>query len=128
MMQGIKNLLGPKNLLYGGILYTLFVTFLLLYPAVDVPSVGVPFFDKLGHLCVFGVLVLIWLLFAAHKTKGKNKSVIWVVLFVFFYGIIIEVLQGLFLQSRTADGWDILANAAGILLGWLLFQKIKKVF
>ncbi len=127
-MQGIKNRLGPKNLLYGGILYTIFATFLLLYPAEDIPTVGVPSFDKLGHLCVFGVLVLIWLLFASHKTKGKNGSVIWVLLLVFFYGIVIEVLQGLFLQSRTADGWDILANAAGILLGWLIFQKIKKVF
>jgi glycopeptide antibiotics resistance protein len=50
------------------------------------------------------------------------------VLIIFFYGIIIEASQGLFFESRTADGWDIIANSVGILLGWLIFQKIKKLF
>jgi glycopeptide antibiotics resistance protein len=95
---------------------------------MDVPAVGVPLFDKLGHLCIFGVLALLWLLFASHKIEGKKSHLFWVLILVFVYGIIIEVFQGLFLQSRTADGWDIVANSAGILFGWLIYQKIKKVF
>lgn len=127
-MQDIKKKLRPKNLFYFGIFYTLFVTFLLLLPGIDVPQVAVPSFDKVGHVCVFAVLVLVWLLYVLLKTEKNRTRLFWVVLIVFFYGIIIEVLQGLFFQSRTADGWDVLANSAGILLGWLIFQKIKKVF
>ena len=128
MKQRIKRLLGSKNLLYLGIFYTLFITFLLLFPTIDAPKIGVPSFDKVGHVCVFGILVVIWLLFILLKTEGNRAKSIGVVLIVFFYGIIIEVLQELFFQSRTADGWDVLANSVGILLGWLIFQKIKKVF
>ena len=128
MKQGIKKLLGPKNLLYLGIFYTLFVTFLLLFPAIEAPKIGVPSFDKIGHVCVFAILVMVWLLYAFLKSEAYRIRLFWVVLIVFFYGIVIEVLQGLFFQTRTAEGWDIVANSAGILLGWLIFQKIKKVF
>ena len=127
MMQGTRKLLGAKSLKFIGITYTLFITFLLLFPTTNIPKVEVPAIDKLGHVILFAILVIIWLLFVLSKTKGKLTS-IWVVLSAFFYGIIIEVSQGLFFESRTADEWDIFANSAGILLGWLIFQKIKKIF
>jgi len=50
----------------------------------------------------------------------------WVLIGAFIYGIVIEVLQELFFESRTADIWDVVANSAGILLGWLIFRNIKK--
>ena len=128
MTQVTRKLLGAKSLKFIGITYTLFITFLLLFPTTNIPKIEVPAIDKLGHVTLFAILVVIWLLFILSKTEDAKITSIWVVLLAFFYGIIIEVLQGLFFVSRTADGWDIIANSAGILLGWLIFQKIRKLF
>lgn len=128
MTQGTRKLLEAKSLRFIGITYTLFITFLLLFPTTNFPKVEVPSIDKLGHVILFSILVIIWLFFVLSKTEVGKLTSIWVVLIVFFYGIIIEASQGLFFESRTADVWDIIANSAGILLGWLIFQKIKKLF
>jgi VanZ family protein len=128
MTQGTRKLLGAKSLKFIGITYTLLISFLLLFPTTNIPKIEVPYIDKLGHVTLFAILVIIWLLFVLSKIKGSKLTSIWVVLIAFFYGIIIESSQGLFFESRTADGWDIIANSAGILLGWLIFQKIKKLF
>ena len=128
MTQGTRKLLGAKSLRFIGITYTLFITFLLLFPITNFPKVEVPSIDKLGHVILFSILVIIWLLFVLSKTKVGKLTSIWVVLVAFFYGIIIEASQELFFESRTADVWDIIANSAGILLGWLIFQKIRKLF
>ena len=128
MTQVTRKLLGAKSLKFIGITYTLFITFLLLFPTTNILKIEVPAIDKLGHVTLFAILVVIWLLFILSKTEDAKITSIWVVLLAFFYGIIIEVLQGLFFVSRTADGWDIIANSAGILLGWLIFQKIRKLF
>ena len=128
MTQGTRKLLGAKSLRFIGITYTLFITFLLLLPIANFTKVEVPFIDKLGHVILFSILVIIWLLFVLSKTEVGKLTSIWVVLIAFFYGIIIEASQGLFFESRTADVWDIIANSAGILLGWLIFQKIRKLF
>jgi VanZ family protein len=100
----------------------------LLFPTTNIPKVEVPYIDKLGHVTLFAILIIIWLFFVLSKTGWDRLISLWVVLIIFFYGIIIEALQGMFFESRTADGWDIIANSAGILLGWLIFQKIKKLF
>jgi len=127
-MQGIKKLLEPKTLLYIGICYTLLLTFLLLFPTTDVPKPDLPNFDKLGHVVLFTFLVVIWALFAFSKTEENRSQIVRVMLLAFVYGIIIEVLQELFFQPRTGDGWDIVANSVGILLGWFVFQKVKRIF
>ena len=128
MTQGTRKLLGAKSLKYIGITYSLFISFILLFPTTNIPKVEVPFIDKLGHVTLFAILIIIWLFFVLSKTGGNRLTSTWVVLIVFFYGIIIEALQGLFFESRTADGWDIIANSAGILLGWSIFQRIRKIF
>lgn len=126
MMLDTKLLLRrAKTLKIISVVYTLCITFLLLFPATHVPKIDVPSFDKLGHIIVFTILVVLWGLFAFANDKETRAKIWWVVIGAFIYGIIIEALQGLFFESRTADGWDVLANSVGILLGWLIFQKIK---
>ncbi|MEM7086461.1 MAG: VanZ family protein [Bacteroidota bacterium] len=124
-MMDIKPLLGAKTLKIISVAYTLCITFLLLFPATHVPKIDVPSFDKLGHILVFSLLVILWALFAFMKSKEARDKIWWVVIATFIYGIVIEALQWLFLESRTADVWDIVANSAGIFLGWLIFRKIK---
>ncbi|MCP4520079.1 MAG: VanZ family protein [Cytophagales bacterium] len=42
------------------------------------------------------------------------------------YGLLIEVMQS-FLQYRTFDLWDLLANTVGTFIGWGLFIIIYKL-
>ncbi len=55
----------------------------------------------------------------------------WVLILLFsilLYGIIIEILQGLFTASRNADILDVAANFGGSLLGIFFFRSIKHKF
>ncbi|MEL6810421.1 MAG: VanZ family protein [Bacteroidota bacterium] len=128
MMQAIRKLLGPNTLKYGGIVYTSIITFLLLFPFTHMPKVDMPSFDKIGHVLIFVLLVLIWLLFDLLRTTSGRLRGFRILIFAFIYGIVIEVLQGMFFVSRTADVWDVVANTTGILLGWIVFNRVKKVF
>jgi len=126
MMQDTKLLLRAKTLSFISVAYTLCITFLLLFPATNVPKIDVPSSDKIGHIVLFTILVVLWTVLVFMKVKKVGMKVWWVSIGAFIYGIVIEVLQGLFFESRTADIWDVVANSAGILFGWLIFQNIKK--
>jgi VanZ family protein len=67
--------------------------------------------DKLVHLAGYAILMFWW---AQLVTRQRWKLAIAVVLF----GIAIEGLQGL-TPNRQPDLLDALANAGGVLLGWL---------
>ncbi len=45
---------------------------------------------------------------------------------VFIYGIIIEILQGVFTNNRQADLFDVFANFAGITVATLFFMLVFK--
>jgi VanZ family protein len=51
-----------------------------------------------------------------------------ILLWSLFYGIVIEVFQGVFTHVRSADVLDVVANLAGSLVGVVFFQKIKHIF
>lgn len=125
-MRDTKLLLRAKTLSFICVAYTLCITFLLLFPATNVPKIDVPSSDKIGHIILFTILVVLWTAFVFMKVKKVGMKVWWVLIGAFIYGIVIEALQGLFFISRTADIWDVVANSAGILFGWLIFQNIKK--
>ena len=56
-----------------------------------------------------------------------KKNIIIVSLFLFLYGIIIEVLQSKITLNRVGEYQDILANVLGIFLGALIFRYIRKL-
>ncbi|NNM22017.1 MAG: VanZ family protein [Flavobacteriaceae bacterium] len=126
MMQAIKRLLEGRFVVYATIAYTILLTFLFLVPTTDVPTVEIPFIDKLIHVVLFCFLALGWILTSRLRQAQPTGSVRSMLLLVFIYGIIIEALQELFFETRTADGWDIAANSVGILIGWWLFLKLKQ--
>ncbi len=126
-MPVTKKLLGAKTLKFLGIVYTLVLTLLLLFPSTDVPDLGVPFLDKIGHVGLFSFLVLIWVTYSWVASEGVHTRLFRVVSLAFLYGIVIEVLQELFFQPRTADIWDVVANSVGIVLGWLIFYVFRKI-
>ena len=81
--------------------------------------------DKAIHLTAYLILTLCWLIAVANRFKVLNIS-IFVVLLVFFYGIIIEVLQATVTTNRQFEIKDIVANTIGIALGFTVFKVLTQ--
>jgi VanZ family protein len=75
--------------------------------------------DKFAHLAGYALLMAWW---AQLVVARRWKLALAVVLF----GIAIEGLQGL-TASRQADPLDVLANAGGVLLGWLAARVLPNL-
>ena len=128
MMQLIKQLLKSNFLRILAIGYSLFVTVIMLVPVTKGPKVNIPFFDKIVHAILYFLFAIIWLLyFRSFGTESRSVYVLVSIAF-FIYGIVIEVLQGSFIATRTHDNWDIVANATGIFIGIIVFYKAKDIF
>lgn len=127
MTRLIKKLSEPNSILSIGIIYTLFITVLLLVPTTEIPQIKVSYIDKLAHLLIHSLLSLIWLWyrFSGDKYHISVKNVFVVLFICFSYGVVIEVSQHWFTLSRNFDLYDIVANGFGSLLGLLYFWIIK---
>jgi len=55
------------------------------------------------------------------SVKNIKKNIYWsIILITISYGIVIEVLQGVFTETRKADFYDVLANSTGVIVAVLL--------
>lgn len=115
------------------ILWTVVILVLTLLPGNYIPRVGsfwnlfLP--DKLIHIFLFSVLVV--LLFSGfykqYPGRGKRYITVKVLAFSIILAIISELLQALLPLGRSGNIYDIIADFAGIILGWLIFfQYLKK--
>ncbi len=128
MTELIKKLLGLKTLLSIGLVYTLFITTAFLLPTSEIPKVRFVYVnDKVVHILIHFILSFIWVsyFFIYNKRNINFKNLLIIILLCFFYGIIIEIIQQLFIASRHADIFDILANTIGSILGALAFRNVK---
>lgn len=86
-------------------------------------------FDKFAHLCVYAILVHIWLTGLNRQRTNKtlrNKAYHIVLSISFFLGIGIELVQWKFIQGRVFDQFDIAANTVGILFGTTTFYLLYR--
>lgn len=92
------------------------------------PNKLLPFSDKTLHLSAYIVLTVLWSIYFTYlRPKTKTAVVlIFVVLFLTFYGILIEVLQSKITTTRVYDIYDMVANFSGIILGILIFMYLNK--
>lgn len=118
----IRNLLAHKFLyLWLAELWTLFIAFLCLESFQKLPSMGIKSADKYVHFTFHFVFVILWSLYFIKKQPDNKSAVKKIVLRVFLasviYGILIEIAQGLFTATRSADIYDVLANSTGSMFG-----------
>ncbi len=110
----------PKHFQYLSIFWALLILVLSL---LSLNTKSLPVFsysDKIVHLFFYFILSFLSL----NSLKEKNKiTQLKLMSLILFYGIIIEVLQELITLTRSADIFDVLANAFGIFLGYLLFNS-----
>ena len=87
----------------------------LMRPTHFMPSTG---WDKANHALAFAVLTLLGCL--SYPGRGIR-----VLLGLFAYGILIEVLQTL-TGYRTGEVLDVVADTAGIALGWQVMALTRR--
>lgn len=98
-----------------------------MFPTRDLPKTQFPAADKLVHVLVYFFLAILWAGYAYIKEgyRFKKKTVRVLLLSILLYGIIIEIFQGLFTISRSADILDVAANLLGAILGILFFRSVR---
>jgi VanZ family protein len=98
-------------------------------PGADLPKVNFSAADKIVHVAIYFILICIWQMFFYIKNSHTYnfKWAIGILIVSLFYGIIIEVLQELFTDSRSADVYDVVANLTGSIIGILFFKRIKHI-
>lgn len=129
-MRLIKILLAPKLLFLLALLFTISITVGSLISTSSIPKFKVAVSDKLIHSVSYFILMVLWFAFVISKYKKVNYKVLLMITasLAFVYGIIIEVLQGVFTSSRTADIFDILANGMGIIFAAFLLIVFQRNF
>ena len=93
------------------------VLVLALVPAP--PRLFTTGWDKSNHLLAFSVMA--WL-----GARAFPRWIVYVLLGLFAYGGLIEILQSL-TPTRSAEWLDLLADALGILVGWLVVSGWNRI-
>jgi len=122
MLKPIRKWL-LDNSLYFAFAISLGIILLSLINTAVIPKPKVLISDKLMHAFAYLVLFWSWKLFYRDKKVAFNW---YLVLFLIVFGIILEVLQGVLTDYRTADYQDALANTTGILIGFFSFKLMYK--
>nr|WP_304608095.1 VanZ family protein [Lentiprolixibacter aurantiacus] len=98
---------------------------LVHFPEDPVKGLEIPHLDKLVHFTFYfvaSILACFYLKEAFGKQLGFNKILLISLLFAWFYGILIEVLQSTITTNRSGDMYDVWANCLGALIGVLLLK------
>jgi glycopeptide antibiotics resistance protein len=80
------------------------------------------YFDKWIHFGLFMGLVFLWSS-AFDYFSSRTKMTL---LYAFIFGIVVEVVQQLFVSNRSFDVIDILTDVTGALAGVMLFRWVYK--
>jgi VanZ family protein len=114
------------------LLWAIFILALTLSPAPDLPKVSwlnIPYFDKIVHVVLFGVLYYL-LMRGLMKQKGSADSysqvVRQVVITVILYGALTEVLQIFLPTGRDGNVADWLADCIGAGISYLVYGRMQR--
>ena len=123
MLKRIKNLL-ERNAYVIALFLTLLIAYLSLSNPIQIKiPLKITFLDKIFHATAYFGLTMSWLFALRNISKYKLVGII-----LFFYGILLEFLQGTYTNNREKDIYDIVANSIGILIAMLIFNTFYKYF
>lgn len=105
-------------------------TLLFCLPGDNLPDVGwldKIHFDKIVHIGLFSTLVTLWCLpFKARLEDSVvlNRRYGWITGAFVLYGIAIEFIQRDYIPYRSFDGFDIVADIVGCIVGLIAVKRI----
>jgi hypothetical protein len=98
---------------------------LFVLPGSALPKSGwfnVVQLDKWVHVGLFAVLVFLWC--SAFTPLFKKIRMVLVVAIA--YGLLVEIVQKNWVPNRSFDLYDVLADAAGSMLGLFVWLRVNK--
>ncbi|MFA9290395.1 MAG: VanZ family protein [Solirubrobacteraceae bacterium] len=95
---------------------SLFIILIVTQTPIKKPIIDISYFDKVEHFLSFFYLTIIGFL-------SYNNKKIRILLFLLFYGFLIELLQATLPFNRQFDLLDLLANCFGIISGYFVYKK-----
>lgn len=110
-----KNLL---KLFSAFIFYSSIAALVYLATSKQVPTINVSHFDKIQHMAAFGWLTIF--AFLAWRQVAVQRFAV-----IFMISMTIELAQ-VFISYRSASWYDLVANAAGILLAEFIVVRLLK--
>jgi len=108
------------------LLYLIVIVLMSLLPSSNLPNI--PYFsgeDKWIHFCMYAGLGFLtcWSL----DTRGRRMPPLYVLLIgVFLWGVLMEILQRLMSNGRSMEILDMLANLAGAVAGLMVYRFLEK--
>jgi len=110
MLTRIKNLL-ERNAYSIAIALTIFITITSLISLKGIKTIDITIHnsDKIAHFISYFALTTAWF-FALQHILTTQKSKLFLIVLIIFYGILIEALQEGITTHRQADFYDVLAN------------------
>ncbi|MBN9285170.1 MULTISPECIES: VanZ family protein [Flavobacterium] len=119
----------PKLSLWLALFWSLFIGIACLITFNDNTGIDIPNKDKFVHFVFYFLFTFFWFKFLDKKQNQwtLNKKLITVFLLGFTYGVAIEICQGLFTQTRSADIMDVLANSTGGLFAVIVLYFLEKI-
>lgn len=85
--------------------------------------------DKIGHAIAYCGFTIVWFgfyFFSEKLNKDWKQSVFRASIIAFFWGLLMEVAQGVLTDYRMPDFFDVIANTSGIVLAVLVLRIGKK--
>jgi len=123
-MRALIKQLYKDNALTFAIVITISITYLSLSKVSSIiPVLEIKNGDKYQHLLAYFGMMMSWL-FVSQKLNTKRISRLWAVMGVFLFGVLMEVLQQRLTTYRQADLYDVFANLSGIIIAYIVFEKL----
>lgn len=93
----------------------------------SVPSANIPHLDKVVHFTLYFILCIL-IIFATTSKQGLVPLMIIViaVLSSGIFGIVMEYLQEVMKQGRSAELLDAVANTLGAIMAGILYRPLSK--
>jgi VanZ family protein len=125
MQRRLRQILSKR---YPAQLWTVFIFVLMAIPGNMLPreeTTFIPNLDKLVHAILFGSFVFLW---SYYYTVKKNAILVsrYTVLLIIasLYGIGTEFMQKYFIPNRDFSIYDIAADIAGAVVGYIVVRVI----
>lgn len=84
------------------------------------------FIDKVVHFSMYAAFGFTALLESRCKAECARYHLI-LLMIIFFISVTIEVLQATLIPSREAEWFDLLANALGLVSGYIAYLIVKRI-
>jgi VanZ family protein len=116
----------------GYISILLFAILILVLSIIPTDKGGTPSFyfegmDKIIHALMYGIFTMLILNQYVHQQRIKFLWTMVLLMGIWAYSVLMEILQLALVESRSYEFNDILANLAGIVAASLLFFLFRKI-